>query len=63
MGNRLIAMREGSRCQACLIHIRWSQDMHHVPALAEQVVGDDPSMTVPPYGLCAHNCAAVSGSC
>lgn len=52
----------GSRRQARLIDMQRSQNVHHVLALAKQVIGDDPPMTSPPDGLGAHDGAAVPGA-
>lgn len=57
-----VAAYDGSGCQARLVDMRWTQDVHHMIALTEQVIADDPPMTSPPDRLGAHDRTAVPGA-
>jgi hypothetical protein len=57
--HRPIAANDGAGCQARLVDMRFPENVHHLLACGQKVVGDDPAVAAPPDRFCAHDRASV----
>ena len=57
--HRPIVANDGASCQARQIDIRFSENMHHLLACGQKIVGDDPAVATPPDRFGAHDDASL----
>ena len=56
---RPIVANDGAGCQACQIDMRFCENVHHLLACGQKVVGDDPAVAAPPDRFGAHDHAPL----
>ena len=56
---RPIIANNGAECQARHIDVRFAENVHHLLACDEKVVGDDPAVAAPPDRFGAHDHAPL----
>ena len=57
--HRSIVANDGAGCQARHIDMRFSENVHHLLACGQKVVGDDPAVAAPPDRFSAHDHAPL----